>query len=92
MRGNVRAEPVASAWRLGKNRCVTPTFASAAGTLLVQWDEAQREHERVCRERLVLMAQRHQELLEIVGYYQGLQAAYAHLRRLRPLDGVTQSG
>ena len=57
-----------------------------------QWDEAQREHERVCRERLVLIAQRHQELLEILGYYQGLQAAYAHLRRLRPLDGLTQSG
>ena len=90
--GNVRAEPVASALRRRENRCVTPTLGSAASTLLVKWDEAQREHERVCRERLVLIAQRHQELLEIVGYYQGLQAAYAHLRRLRPLEGVTQSG
>ena len=70
---------------------MTSTLGSAASTLLVKWDEAQREHERVCRERLVLMAQRHAELLEIVGYYQGLEAAYAHLRRLRPLDGYTQS-
>jgi len=70
---------------------MTSILGSAASTLLVKWDEAQREHERVCRERLVLMAQRHQELLEIVGYYQGLEAAYAHLRRLRPLDGYTQS-
>jgi len=92
MPGNVRAEPVAGTLRRRKNRGVTPTLVSAASTLLVKWDEAQREHERVCRERRVLIAQRHQELLEIVGYYQGLQAAYAHLRRLRPLDGVTQSG
>ena len=70
---------------------MSPTLDSAASTLLAKWDEAQREHERVCRERLVLMAQHHQELLEIVGYYQGLAAAYAHLRRLRPLDGVPRS-
>ena len=86
--GNGRADPIARAVRGRENRGVTPTLGSAASTFLVQWDEAQREHERVCRERLVLIAQRHQELLEIVGYYQGLQAAYAHLRRLRPLDGI----
>jgi hypothetical protein len=70
---------------------VTPNLAFAASTLLVKWHEAQREHERVCRERLALMAQRHQELLDIVGFYQGLAAAYAHVRRLRPLDGVAPS-
>ena len=37
-----------------------PAFGSAASTFLVKWDEAQREHERVCRERLVLIAQRFQ--------------------------------
>lgn len=66
---------------------MTPTLASAASTFLIEWHEAQRERERACRERVALIAQRHQELLEIVGYYQGL-AAYAHVRRLRPLEVV----
>ena len=70
---------------------MTTTLGSAATTLLVKWNEAQREHARVCRERRLPMAQRHQELLEIVGYYQGLAAAYAHLRRLLPLEGFTTS-
>ena len=60
-------------------------------TPLVKGREAQREHEQVCRERLDLMAQRHQELPEIVGYCQGLVAACAHVRRLRPLYGVAPS-
>ena len=71
---------------------MTPTLASAASTFLIEWHEAQRERERACRERLALIAKRHQELLEIVGYYQGLQAAYLHLRRLRPLDDAARSG
>ena len=69
---------------------MTPTSHSDAATLLRHRHDAQRDRGRVCRERLALIRQRHQELLEIVGYYQGLQAAYQHLRRLRPLDGIAR--
>ena len=68
---------------------VTTALRSAASTLLAKWDEAQRAHQQMCRERLELIAQRHRELLELVGYYEGLQTAYEHLRRMRPLDEAT---
>ena len=73
------------------NPPMPPPSHSAAATLLRKRHEAQREQGRACRERLALIRQRHQELFEIVGFYQGLQAAYLHLRRLRPLDGAAQS-
>jgi len=47
------------------------------------WEEAQREHARVSRERAAAIAERHQELLEVVGYYQALERAFAHLQNLR---------
>jgi hypothetical protein len=91
-----RSRPGPRPGRLGvvasENRRMKPTSHSAAATLLHKWHEAQREHHRACRERIALIRQRHQELLEIVGYYQGLQAAYLHLRRLRPLDDAARSG
>jgi hypothetical protein len=70
-------------------RTVTTALRSAASIIFEKWDEAQRAHQQVCRERLELIAQRHRELLEVIGYYEGLQAAYEHLRRMSPLDEVT---
>ena len=63
--------------------------SSAAATVFMKLVEAQSAQQLACRERLALIAQRHRELLEIVGYYEGLQAAYEHLRRIRPLDTGT---
>lgn len=68
---------------------MTTALRSAASTIFAKWDEAQRAHQQMCRERLALIAQRHHELLEVVGYYEGLQSAYEHLRRMSPLDEVT---
>lgn len=65
---------------------MSPALRSAASTIFAKWGEAQSAHQEVCRERLAVIAQRHRELLDIVGYYEGLQAAYEHLRRIRPLD------
>lgn len=62
------------------------SLGSAASTIFAKWGEAQCARQQACRERMALIAQRHRELLEIVGYYEGLQAAYEHLRRIRPLD------
>jgi hypothetical protein len=68
---------------------VTTALRSAASTIFAKWDEAQREHQQVCRERLEVIAQRQRELLEVVGFYEGMQAVYEHLRRMSPLDEVT---
>ena len=68
---------------------MSPALASAAATIFTKLAEAQCAQQQACRERLALIAQRHREVLEIVGYYEGLQAAYEHLRRIRPLDTGT---
>jgi len=72
-------------------RVVTTLPRSAAGTLLAKWDDAQRAHQQVCRDRLALIAQRHRELLELVGYYEGVQLAYERLREMRsPAEDALQ--